>query len=80
MSIGLSEFMHGFGFIGGKRSRGLGACLLNDVEVSYLDLTEDGGKNRSAHLHKYLLKREFPHEDKGEEFLERQMNAIFPGV
>jgi CRISPR-associated RAMP protein (TIGR02581 family) len=80
MSIGLSEFMHGFGFIGGKRSRGLGACLLNEVKVSYLDLTENEGKNRSAHLHKYLLKREFPHEDEGEKFLEKQMKAIFPEV
>jgi CRISPR-associated protein Csm3 len=77
MSIGLSEFMHGFGFIGGKRSRGLGACLLDDVQVSYLDLTEDDGKNRSAQLHEYLLHKKFPHQFTGEKFLENQMQNMF---
>ena len=28
ISVGLSEFVHGFAPIGGKRSRGLGACRL----------------------------------------------------
>ncbi|HTK10289.1 MAG TPA: CRISPR-associated RAMP protein Csx7 [Ktedonobacteraceae bacterium] len=78
MSIGLSEFMHGFGFIGGKRSRGLGACLLDGVQVSYLDLTEDSGNNRSAQLHKYLLRKEFPHDIGGKQFLEEQMKKMFP--
>ncbi len=80
MSIGLSEFMHGFGFIGGKRSRGLGACLLKEVSVSYLDLEEEKGKNKNAHLYKYLLNKEFPHKIDGEAFLKQQMETIFPEV
>src|SRR2546430_2223086 len=34
LSVGLSEFIHRFGSIGGKRSRGLGACQLVDLHVS----------------------------------------------
>ena len=80
MSIGLSEFMHGFGFIGGKCSRGLGGCLLNEVVVESFDLTKEGDNYgpRSQQLRNYLLKKEFPHKVTGEAFLKEQIDTLFP--
>ena len=56
VSVGLSEFVHGFGMIGGKRSRGLGACRLVGLKVSSLELG-DGVKEaeRNERLRKYLM-------------------------
>ena len=34
LCVGLSEFVHGFGVIGGKRSRGLGVACLEGLQVS----------------------------------------------
>jgi CRISPR-associated RAMP protein (TIGR02581 family) len=86
LSMGLSEFVHGFGFIGGKRSRGLGACRLDDLHVSALELKGSDGKEivevreRNRRLSNYLLKREFSSEEAGEAFLERHINEIFAKV
>lgn len=84
LCVGLSEFVHGFGFIGGKRSRGLGACRLDDLHVSALELKVKGsdGKmvdapDRNRRLSNYLLKREFSSEEDGKTFLEQHINAIF---
>ncbi len=53
--LGLSEFVSGFGGIGGKRSRGLGRCALENLQIFKLDLREVA--NRAALLQKYLLGR-----------------------
>ena len=77
--VGLSEFVHGFGAIGGKRSRGLGACRLNDLKVSSLELEGEGvGVNeRNQRLKNFLLKREFPVIEDGSVFLDRYIQRIF---
>src|SRR2546425_34128 len=42
LCVGLSEFVHGFGVIGGKRSRGLGVATLESLSVSALELLFEG--------------------------------------
>lgn len=86
ISVGLSEFVHGFGSIGGKRSRGLGACRLHKLTVSSLELV---GKDphtgavideteRSKRLKNYLLNRKFSTENEpAEAFFETHINSIF---
>ncbi|RMG90059.1 MAG: CRISPR-associated RAMP protein, partial [Chloroflexi bacterium] len=39
--LGLSEFMSGFGYLGGKRSRGLGQTKLENLQIYSLDLTDE---------------------------------------
>jgi CRISPR-associated protein Csm3 len=84
LCMGLSEFVHGFGFIGGKRSRGLGACRLDKLHVSALELKGPNGeeivdaRERNRRLSNYLLHRKFSSEEEdGEKFLEQHINAIF---
>jgi len=78
ISVGLSEFVHGFGVIGGKRSRGLGACRLENLVVSALELTGVAEGERNKRLRNYLLKREFSSVvDPGESFFAEHINAIF---
>jgi CRISPR-associated RAMP protein (TIGR02581 family) len=77
--VGLSEFVHGFGVIGGKRSRGLGVSRLEDLQVSALELTGDDvdmaeGKRR---LRNYLVNREFSAVVPGPEFLAKHIDSIF---
>jgi CRISPR-associated RAMP protein (TIGR02581 family) len=79
VSVGLSEFVHGFGMIGGKRSRGLGACRLVGLEVSSLELGH-GVKEieRNERLRNYLLKRTFSNENEpGDTFLQRHIETLF---
>jgi len=89
ISVGLSEFVHGFGTIGGKRSRGLGACTLEDLSVYTLELNGTEGttiteKERNKRLSKYLLAREredkFSRKETGQDFLEKYINQLFKGV
>jgi len=75
--VGLSEFVHGFGAIGGKRSRGLGVCHLNDLEVSALELTGVKEDEKNRRLRNYLLKREFSRKVSGQAFLEEYITTIF---
>ncbi len=84
ISIGLSEFVNGFGVIGGKRSRGLGACVLKDFKVQKLQLSSNSNKNDAIpepgsiqRLKNYLLKGELEPED-GKKFLETHIHDIFP--
>lgn len=72
ISIGLSEFVHGFGTIGGKRSRGLGACRLTNLKVASLVLTEN---DRNKRLRDYLLRGSFPEEVDGEQFFARYIEG-----
>lgn len=73
--VGLSEFVHGFGAIGGKRSRGLGACRLNNLKVSSLELEDVNERNKR--LKSFLLKRKFPVTEEGSVFLDRHIQSIF---
>lgn len=50
---GLSEFVSGLGGIGGKRSRGLGRCVLEDLKIYALDLRQE--TTRAAQLRRYVL-------------------------
>ncbi len=79
LCVGLSDFVHGFGAIGGKRSRGLGACRLEDLQVSKLELMGEGisESERNNRLKNYLLKREFSSIETGEKFLNSYINTIF---
>lgn len=74
ISIGLSEFVNGYGTIGGKRSRGLGACILEDLEVKSLNLDIDNIQKRNGKLKDYLLKGSLDLEPS---FIERHINQIF---
>ena len=81
LSVGLSEFVHGFGMIGGKRSRGLGACELQELTVSSLELAGAGVSREESRkrLQNYLINRTFSTErEPGEHFLSRQIERIFP--
>jgi len=74
--VGLSEFVHGFGFIGGKRSRGLGACRLEKLEIHSLRL--DDKEKRTERLRKYLLSGEKALQvEDSEAFLNKHINDIF---
>jgi len=53
--LGLSEFVSGFGGLGGKRSRGLGNCQIQDLTIHELDLTVHDVPERARRLRKYLL-------------------------
>src|SRR5581483_2235284 len=77
--VGLSEFVHGFGVIGGKRSRGLGVSLLEGLKVSALELDEDGldEATRKQRLCDYLVRRQFSSEIDGTEFLAKHIAKIF---
>lgn len=63
ISIGLSEFVSGFGGVGGLRSRGLGACILNDLEIRYMKLTGLDDTARKQRLLRYLLRNKDSTED-----------------
>ncbi len=73
ISIGLSEFVNGFGGVGGLRSRGLGACALKDLKINYLDLT---GEKRMQRLQRYLLYKELDLVDT-QSFFEQHINNLF---
>jgi CRISPR-associated RAMP protein (TIGR02581 family) len=76
ISIGLSEFVNGYGTIGGKRSRGLGACILEDLKVTSLDLETTDIKERNRRLKNHLLN--VPVEPiEGPKFLEKHIDQIF---
>lgn len=79
ISIGLSEFLHGFGGVGGLRSRGMGACILKDVVISYLDLTSGNEQERMQRLQSYLRKRELATCD-AQEFFDKHITALFEGT
>jgi CRISPR-associated RAMP protein (TIGR02581 family) len=53
--LGLSEFYSGLGYIGGKKSSGLGACVLRPLQIYELDLTVEDPAQRAERLRRYLL-------------------------
>jgi CRISPR-associated RAMP protein (TIGR02581 family) len=92
--VGLSEFVHGFGVIGGKRSRGLGVCRLENLQVKVLELKppwlqeeppKEGrpvkdlsAEERLRRLKNYLLHKQFSDEIDGKNFLKKHIETIFP--
>lgn len=84
LCVGLSEYVHGFGVVGGKRSRGLGAARLEGLKVAALELFTEGpeeqGVNeqeRRRRLRQYLIDKEFSRTVDGAEFLEAYIASIF---
>lgn len=84
--VGLSEFVHGFGTIGGKRSRGLGVGRLENLRVSALELTgkdSNSGEDITSalgrqRLRDFLVKGTFSEPDvPGETFLITHIERIF---
>jgi CRISPR-associated protein Csm3 len=80
LCVGLSEFMHGFGVIGGKRSRGLGVSQLEELSVSELVLEGVEEAERNRRLSNFLIHKQFSREKvPGEEFLQEHIEGIFTG-
>src|SRR5256714_5971183 len=84
LCVGLSEFVHGFGVIGGKRSRGLGVAQLEGLQVSALELYEEGvderevsEQQRRQRMRDFLLKKAFSSQIDGSEFLTAYIDSIF---
>lgn len=61
--IGLSEFTNGFGTVGGFRSRGLGACILKDLEIRSIELHGLDETKRKQRLLRYLLRNKDVQDD-----------------
>ncbi len=78
LCVGLSEFVHGFGAIGGKRSRGLGMGKLTGLQVSMLELTGEGitPEVRSRRLRDYLVEGTLERVS-GEQFLQEHIERLF---
>lgn len=76
--LGLNEFASGFGYIGGKRSRGLANCQIEGMEVYELDLTNED--ERAERLKKYLLNKRLDQKmtrlPNVESFLEEQIELL----
>jgi CRISPR-associated RAMP protein (TIGR02581 family) len=90
LCVGLSEFVHGFGGVGGKRSRGLGVAKLDGLNVSALELFSEGilseegvdeqpvaDAERRRRLRNFLIKNEFSQTYDGAQFLEAYIASIF---
>lgn len=78
LCVGLSEFVHGFGAIGGKRSRGLGVSKLENLQVYVLELVGEGitPEIRNQRLQNYLVTGELERIP-GDEFLTKHINRLF---
>ncbi len=80
ISIGLSEFISGFGSVGGFRSRGLGACILKNLSIRAMRLTDDKRKQR---LQRYLLRKKDGKDDgleaieDAQAFFDEHINTLF---
>ncbi len=89
LSVGLSEFVHGFTPLGGLRSRGLGACKLENLQVFALELVGQDSQTgqeidlttRTRRLRTYLLgktiEEKFPPPEDGLAFLNRHIAKLF---
>jgi len=82
LCAGLSEYVNGFGVIGGKRSRGLGVAKLEDLTVDALELVGDGIDEATSRqrLQDYLVKRNVTRQynkDESEVFLTEQITKMF---
>lgn len=84
LCVGLSEFVHGFGVVGGKRSRGLGVAQLEGLQVSMLELFEEGvqqnevsDEQRRQRMRDYLLRKAYSNQVDGPAFLEAYIEDLF---
>ncbi len=78
LCVGLSEFVNGFGTIGGKRSRGLGVARLTELYVWELDLEVADVNERNNRLANFLISKRFSGEKlPGETFLQDHIKLIF---
>ncbi len=75
--VGLSEYVNGYGAIGGLRSRGLGACRLVGLTVSALELADVDETERNRRLRAFLLSGTFPTTVSGEQFLNDHITKMF---
>lgn len=82
LSIGLSEFISGYGSIGGFRTRGLGGCLLDELKIYKLDLANPDPAIRQSNLRIYL-KRKLAESESGlaevevEEFFQTYLENLY---
>ncbi len=78
--LGLSEFVNGMGYIGGKRSRGLGNCELTDLTIYSLDLSPNDTIERAKRLKRYLLGKTLEEkmqlESDSNNFLEQKIMSL----
>jgi len=82
ISIGLSEFVSGFGGIGGFRSRGLGACILKGLKIRFMDLARLDDTTRKQRLQRYLRRKIDGTEDgldpfDAQDFFNTYINMLF---
>ena len=81
--VGLSEFVSGLGYVGGKRSRGLGNCRLDDLHIYELDLSVGAVPERARRLKKYLLgskpEDKMTRVDDPQAFMDRHIMALLNG-
>jgi CRISPR-associated RAMP protein (TIGR02581 family) len=82
ITIGLSEFVNGFGGVGGFRSRGLGACILNDLTIRAMRLDDLDNEQRKQRLLRYLRRKKDEGDDgldalNVQDFFEQHINALF---
>ncbi len=80
--IGLSEFTNGFGTVGGFRSRGLGACILKDLEIRSMVLHSLDETKRKQRLLRYLLRNKDVQDDgldslDPDTFFKEHINTLF---
>ncbi len=77
--LGLSEFMSGFGYLGGKRSRGLGKTKLEGLQIFMLDLSDSDTRNER--FLKYLTHSEITEKmDKvmnADNFIKQSITGLF---
>jgi CRISPR-associated RAMP protein (TIGR02581 family) len=82
--MGLSEFVSGLGYVGGNRSRGLGNCRIDDLQIYELDLTVEDVAERAQRLKKYLLgkttEEKMEQESDPQDFLEREITGLLDNV
>ena len=76
--LGLNEFVSGFGYIGGKRSRGLANCQIEGLNIYELDLRNSD--KRAERLKKYVLNKTLDKKmtrlPNVESFLEQQIELL----
>jgi len=80
--IGLSEFTNGFGTVGGFRWRGLGACILKDLEIRSMELHGLDETKRKQRLLRYLLRNKDVQDDgldslDTDTFFKEHINTLF---
>ena len=79
-SLGLFEFISGLAYLGGKRSRGLGNCQIQEPAIYCLDLAAGDEERRAERLRNYLLKRtpaeKMTQVEDASGFLEQQIKTL----